>query len=354
MDEALSYVSMLFIATALVYYGSFLSLNTKPSKEESVQKNDIAVIPIVLSISLTIMYIIITYFDRQYFDYFMNAYFFIGGFFAIYEFLHRRNKRLNFGLVLKKDGVSLVDFKFNYISVLCGLLSFTISIYYFYTKNWLSANFIAMCLSLTALELMKYDSFVTGMGLLSALFFYDILMVFGTEMMVTVAKGLDLPMKILLPRGDSFMMLGLGDIVIPGCFVALCLKFDFHLYKSQNIDGKIEDDFGKPYFYSSLVSYVLGLIITFGFLLVFKVGQPALLYLVPCCILSVLICAFVRKELKLLYEFQIETEEPIIISEDPTVELIGSKKLTESKKELNVESVLTKVENTRMKLRNTK
>lgn len=309
MEDIFPYISMLFIATGLVYYGSFLSLTTKSSKDEIVQKNDIAIIPLVLSISLTIMYIIITYFDREYFDYFMNGYFFFGGFFSIFEFLSYQNKDFNFSVVLTKDSVSLVDIKFNVISVLCGLLSLLISTYYFYTKNWLIANFIAMCLSLTALELIKYDSFVTGIGLLSALFFYDIIMVFGTEMMVTVAKGLDLPMKILLPRGDAFMMLGLGDIVIPGCFVALCLKFDFYLYKTQTIDGKYEDGFAKPYFYSSLISYVLGLQMTFVFLLVFKVGQPALLYLVPCCILSVLICAFARNELKLLYEFRIETEE---------------------------------------------
>ena len=49
--------------------------------------------------------------------------------------------------------------------------------------------------------------------------------------MVTVAKKLDIPIKLLFPyinnEGvEKFSMLGLGDIVIPGIFVALCLKFD--------------------------------------------------------------------------------------------------------------------------------
>ena len=73
---------------------------------------------------------------------------------------------------------------------------------------------------------------LAGALLLSGLFFYDIFWVFGTPVMVTVAKSLDAPIKLLFPRagaaaGESpFAMLGLGDIVIPGIFVALCLRYD--------------------------------------------------------------------------------------------------------------------------------
>lgn len=49
--------------------------------------------------------------------------------------------------------------------------------------------------------------------------------------MLTVAKSFDVPIKLLFPydwSGETpkFSMLGLGDIVIPGIFVALCLKYD--------------------------------------------------------------------------------------------------------------------------------
>ncbi len=63
------------------------------------------------------------------------------------------------------------------------------------------------------------------------LFFYDIFWVYGTDVMVTVAKSFDAPIKLLFvydwdntPPKSS--MLGLGDIVIPGVFVALALKYD--------------------------------------------------------------------------------------------------------------------------------
>lgn len=49
--------------------------------------------------------------------------------------------------------------------------------------------------------------------------------------MVSVAKNLDIPIKLLFPYlnaegEEKFSMLGLGDIVLPGIFVSLCLKFD--------------------------------------------------------------------------------------------------------------------------------
>lgn len=49
--------------------------------------------------------------------------------------------------------------------------------------------------------------------------------------MVTVAKQFDAPIKLMFPWNweevpPKFSMLGLGDIVIPGIFVALALKYD--------------------------------------------------------------------------------------------------------------------------------
>ncbi len=51
---------------------------------------------------------------------------------------------------------------------------------------------------------------------------------FGTEVMVTVAKSFDAPIKLLFPKnlfdplrepGKGLSMLGLGDIVLPGKFI---------------------------------------------------------------------------------------------------------------------------------------
>ena len=48
------------------------------------------------------------------------------------------------------------------------------------------------------------DCRVTGALLLSGLFFYDVFWVFGTPVMVTVAKSLDAPIKLVFPRAGPF------------------------------------------------------------------------------------------------------------------------------------------------------
>ena len=68
-------------------------------------------------------------------------------------------------------------------------------------------------------------------------------------------------------------MLGLGDVVIPGTFVALALRYDF--YRSV----QTRSPFKKPYFYAALTAYVLGLCMSFLGLNLFGSAQPALLYL---------------------------------------------------------------------------
>lgn len=93
--------------------------------------------------------------------------------------------------------------------------------------------------------------------------------------MVKVATSLDVPIKLLWPKSMAmasergYTMLGLGDVVIPGTFVALALRYDYHRGTGT----------GAPYFYASLGAYVLGLITTMGVMHVFGTAQPALLYL---------------------------------------------------------------------------
>ena len=51
--------------------------------------------------------------------------------------------------------------------------------------------------------------------------------------MVTVAKSLNAPVKLLFPvdltaTPPKFSLLGLGDIVIPGIYIALSLRYDIN------------------------------------------------------------------------------------------------------------------------------
>jgi minor histocompatibility antigen H13 len=151
--------------------------------------------------------------------------------------------------------------------------------------------------------------------------------------MVTVAKSLDGPIKILFPRGRNsdtgkleLSLLGLGDIVIPGFFLALLLRFDATrggIPKTKPLNWKSAFSFPKPYFHSALVAYVAGLAITLYVMIVFQAAQPALLYLVPACLGSSALCAVIRGEWNDLLAYSEEKEE-----EEPKVEA-SSKPLKE-------------------------
>ncbi|PSR95420.1 Signal peptide peptidase [Actinidia chinensis var. chinensis] len=152
--------------------------------------------------------------------------------------------------------------------------------------------------------MLSLGSFKTGAILLAGLFVYDIFWVFFTPVMVSVAKSFDAPIKLLFPTADAarpFSMLGLGDIVIPGIFVALALRFDVSRGKESQ------------YFKSAFLGYTLGLVLTIIVMNWFQAAQPALLYIVPSVIGFLAAHCIWNKDVKQLLEFD---ESKTATSED--------------------------------------
>jgi len=185
-----------------------------------------------------------------------------------------------------------------------------IAIWYATTKNWLSNDILGISFCIQAIEMMSLGSFVNGVILLCGLFVYDVFWVFGTgyimeggnSVMVSVAKNFDAPIKLLFPKhyppqDKQFSMLGLGDIVIPGIFVALCLRYDVRQGKTTSI------------FEYALGGYVLGLGCTVFVMHVFEAAQPALLYIVPACIAMAALGAVQKNKLADLWGYSEEAEE---------------------------------------------
>lgn len=146
-----------------------------------------------------------------------------------------------------------------------GVFSLAFCCWYYAKKHWLANNLLGIAFSIQGIEHLSLGAVSTGVILLSGLFVYDIFWVFCTPVMVrthaafeqrraqcnldislislcavqvTVAKSFDAPIKLLFPRvlsgkGTPFSMLGLGDIVIPGIFVALLLRYDIKHAKSK-------------------------------------------------------------------------------------------------------------------------
>jgi len=150
--------------------------------------------------------------------------------------------------------------------------------------------------------------------------------------MVTVAKSFDAPIKLLFPKAllaetYSFSMLGLGDIVIPGIFIALLLRYDYHRNKRDSLPLE------TPYFTTTLIFYTAGLIFTIFIMHTFQAAQPALLYLVPACIGASMGRAFLEGDVSNLLQFE-EKEEDKITSKKgnkkDTTEIPNKKDTTEN------------------------
>ncbi|XP_064187788.1 signal peptide peptidase-like 2B isoform X3 [Anguilla rostrata] len=152
---------------------------------------------------------------------------------------------------------------------------------------WVLQDGLGIAFCLYMLKTIRLPTFKACTLLLVVLFVYDVFFVFvtphltshGESIMVQVAAGPPdsttqekLPMVLKVPRLNSspmalcdrpFSLLGFGDILVP--------------------------------------AYGIGLLITFVALALMQIGQPALLYLVPCTLLTSLAMALWRKELPMFW-----------------------------------------------------
>ena len=141
------------------------------------------------------------------------------------------------------------------------------------------------------------------------------------------------PFPSLSLLSGQFSLLGLGDIVIPGLFVALLLRFDAVRNKISAVNAD-HASFSKPFFTVNLICYALGLVATVGVMYFFNAAQPALLYLVPACLGGSLAVGVNRGELNLLLAYDEESKE----KEKETVKADtpdDSKKATKNSKKAN-------------------
>jgi hypothetical protein len=110
---------------------------------------------------------------------------------------------------------------------------------YLYTKHWMLNNIIAIFMVFMFLKALRLSTLKVAALLLGLAFFYDIFWVFissyifGDNVMVAVAQGLDLPMKLQCPHIDSndpisnaCSMIGLGDLILPGVVIAFAFRVD--------------------------------------------------------------------------------------------------------------------------------
>lgn len=229
-----------------------------------------------------------------------------------------------------------------------------------YAFYWVIQDIFGLCMCVLFLSTIKLNAIRVAAILLTVAFFYDIFFVFvtplltkhGESIMVNVAtsggppkadpswcekypfdsecKGGDpLPMLFAIPRIGDYQggcsMLGLGDIVLPGLLLSFASRYD----EAKRLIGVIGGGSGRMrnnacpdatqqqklsplcflccccrqgYFGPVMVAYAIGLAMANAAVYIMQMGQPALLYLVPCCLGTMVYIGHKSGELNDLWE----------------------------------------------------
>jgi minor histocompatibility antigen H13 len=331
----IAYGSLVLMALFPIFVGAYRSVTSHKEQKENHEKTgeapetmtqkDAMMFPVIASCALFSLYIFFQIFSKDYINMLLTAYFFVLGIFALAHMVSPLVLKLVPAAVpvipfhlkfTQGEGdaqEAVIDYEFNTHDLVCLALCSCVGVWYLLKKHWLANNLLGLAFAVNGVELLHLNNVVTGCILLGGLFFYDIFWVFGTDVMVTVAKSFEAPIKLVFPQdllenglnAQNFAMLGLGDIVIPGIFIALLLRYDNSLGRKSHF-----------YFYATFLAYIAGLLMTIFVMHVYKHAQPALLYLVPACLGVPLFLGLVRGDIKSMFAYEDHPEKPATAEED--------------------------------------
>ncbi|KAF7417370.1 hypothetical protein HZH68_000023 [Vespula germanica] len=326
---AIAYGSLVIMAILPIFFGSFRAVKHHKEQQQHYKDNgeqpdtmslkEAALFPLISSFTLFSLYILYKIFTKEYVNLILVSYFFFLGILALCHLTSPLISSLVPAVIpktpyhiqfTKGEGdrtEHIINYKFNLHDIVCLICCSIVGAWYLLKKHWIANNLFGIAFAINGVELLHLNNVVTGCILLGGLLFYDAFWVFGTDVMITVAKSFEVPMKLVFPQdllekglsANNFAMLGLGDIVLPGIFIALLLRFDNSLSRKTNV-----------YFYATFFAYFMGLLITISIMHLFKHAQPALLYLAPACLGTPLLLALVKGDLKALFSYEDHPAQP--------------------------------------------
>ncbi|XP_010678201.1 signal peptide peptidase-like 3 isoform X3 [Beta vulgaris subsp. vulgaris] len=278
---------------------------------------DISVVgAVVFVIAASAFLLLLYFFMSSWFIKVLIIMFVIGGSEGIYYCLT--------GLLLRRCGnarqihikLPLVG-EFYVIRTLLWLACFGFAVFWVLTRfrsySWIGQDILGICFMIRVLQIIRLPNIKVATALLCCAFCYDIFWVFISKeifqesVMVVVASGdksggENLPMLLRIPRFkdplSGFDMIGFGDILFPGLLVSFCYRYD-----KANKRGFI-----NGYFFWLTIGYGIGLFLTYLALYLMEMGQPALLYLVPCTLGVAVLLSLFRGELRNLWNYDFESD----------------------------------------------
>jgi len=331
------YLHMTIDVFVIIYVSSFLSLKfftlVKSSQnrinEPSINKDAWWRYPLYALILILAIFYGIQQMGRTFVNSFLTVYFSYIGTYAIKFMLDDLFMQNEYLASLKQyNSPWLAKFRITLsrLDLIEFSISATIIIVYILSRDWIANNICGFAFCIYGIKNMHIGSFKHAIFMLLLFLIYDLYFVFGSNIMQTLASSVDAPVKLLFPRGKNlFSIVGLGDILIPGLIISYCLRIDVFLFFNKRVketEKTLKEIFPentsqitKKYFHGAITGYLLGFICTILSATVFNFPQPALLYLVPGVIFSILLIAIWNSELRIIFNFNEEEESKKIAVE---------------------------------------
>ncbi|XP_066184486.1 signal peptide peptidase-like 2A isoform X3 [Sylvia atricapilla] len=279
---------------------------TRWKKEENVTFTPVTVI---LFVVICCIMLVLLYFFYKWLVYVIISVFCLASAMSLYNCLAALIGEIPFGQCRITCSNKTIEVRLIFLAIFCIAAAVVWAVF----RNedrwaWILQDILGVAFCLNFIKTLKMPNFKSCVILLGLLLLYDVFFVFitpfitknGASIMVEVAAGPfgnseKLPVVIRVPRLEHsastlcdlpFSLLGFGDIIVPGLLVAYCRRFDVQTRSSS------------VYYISCTIAYAVGMVLTFIVLALMKMGQPALLYLVPCTLITSSLIAWRRKEMK--------------------------------------------------------
>ncbi|XP_069767457.1 signal peptide peptidase-like 2A isoform X2 [Narcine bancroftii] len=269
-------------------------------------------ITVLFFVAICSVMIVLLYFFYEWLVYMVIAIFSVAAALSLYNCLATLVRRIPHC----KCSVSCCNRRIEIRLLLLGMFCVAVAAVWIVFRNedrwvWALHDCLGVAFCLNFMKTLKMPHFKSCVILLVLLLIYDVFFVFITPLftpnhksvMVEVASGSGdgtekLPVIIRVPRlvpsvatlcGIPFSVLGFGDIIVPGLLVAYCRRFD------------VQTNHSSVYFILCTLAYAVGMVLTFVVLIAMKMAQPALLYLVPCTLITCAVTAWTRKEMRMFW-----------------------------------------------------
>ena len=304
-----------FITSLLVIYIGVTRKSNSHCKHFNVKESldfiDVICYPLLNTFQLVILYVLIAKMNyANEVNMIIKLYSCLNGTlslsFIVYDSVKRMfPKLINDTIVITLPKCRVVNLRTIYIrkgDVICFMFMIILGGLYLQSNHWLLSNLFSICIAITSISSLKINTLYNGIIFLILFAIYDVVFVFYTPIMNTIALQINSPMKIIFPtmKKDSFAIIGLGDIIIPGIYLSTLFHYDYSLnVQYNNKENTVHFSFCNfIYFHMGIIAYVLGIFFSYTAVILFHTTQPALIYIVPFCVFITLITFIIKRIFK--------------------------------------------------------